>query len=117
MLDRGCTVAVTQHLDHGHTVPGQVLQEAMLLGQADRCADAAVVALDEHPAALAFDDGGGGQRPRAVPDQLALPVQLGEAPAQPGDLAIGDGGPIGRHLIVVEALDAVGAVAHGITGR
>src|SRR5690606_37507554 len=85
---------------------------AVLFPQAGRVAHAVVMALDEHCAARAIDDGGSRQWPRAVPARLAAAVQLRVALAQPCDVRRADRWPVGSHLVVVEALHTVGGRRH-----
>ena len=112
VFDRGVTIGRCQHLCHRHASSVEMGDEAVFFFQAGRVAHAVVMALDEHRAARAIDDGGSRQRPRAVPARLAAAVQLRIALPQPRDVRRADRWPVGSDLVVVEALHAVGGRRH-----
>ena len=112
MLDGAVAIGRWQHLHHRHARCGEMGDEAVFFFQAGRAAHAVVVALDEHRAVPAIDDGGGRQWPRAVPARLALLVQLRVALAQPRNVRRADRWPVGSNLVVVQALHAVGGRSH-----
>ena len=112
VLDGATAIGGCQHLHHRHAGGGEMGNEVVFFLQARRAAHTVVVALDEHRAARAVDDGGGRQRPRAVPARLAGAVQLRVALAQPRDVRRADRWPVGSDLVVVEALHPVGGRRH-----
>jgi len=113
VLECGRAILIGNHLHHRQALGGQMGDEAMFFGHHRGAAHAVVVALDEEPSVWALHERGRGKRPRAVPQQPAVALQLHEMLLQPRDLAGADRRPVGWDLVVVETLDVVGRSGHG----